>query len=85
MNWVKFEGLVNGTLVDAKSKYAFLLEKNWAQRGLLEQAQRQIKAANSAAIEWHFAEEAAAKTVQQLFKQEAVTGISVHYTPSITP
>ncbi len=83
LNGVKFDGLKNGILLDAKGKYSFLLEKGWAQEGLLAQAQRQIKAANGAAIEWHFAEEAAANTVQQLFKDKGITGISVHYTPSI--
>jgi RHS repeat-associated protein len=82
-NGVRFDGVVNGTLVDAKGKYAFLLEKGWAQEGLLKQAQRQIAAAKGANIEWHFAEEAAASTVQQLFKDQGITGITVHYTPSL--
>jgi len=83
LNGTRFDGLVNGVLVDAKGRYAFLLEKGWAQEGLLKQAQRQIKAANGASIEWHFAEEAAANTVRQLFKDKGVTGINVHYTPSV--
>lgn len=82
-NGVRFDGVVNGGLVDAKGKYAFLLEKGWAQDPLLKQAQRQIKAANGASIEWHFAEEAAATIVQQLFKDKGITGISVRHTPSI--
>lgn len=76
--------MVGKTLLDAKGKYAFLLEKGWAQSSLLKQAQRQLKAVkgiNGAKIEWHFAEEEAANTVRALFKQEGVKGIDVFYTP----
>ncbi|MFT3949961.1 MAG: Tox-REase-5 domain-containing protein [Agriterribacter sp.] len=84
LNGTKFDGLVNGTLLDAKGKYAFLLEKGWAQEGLLKQAARQIKAANGTKIEWHFAEEEAANMVKRLFNEKGVKGIDVHYTPSIS-
>ena len=83
LNGVKFDGIKNGVLLDAKGKYSFLLDKGWAQDGLLKQAQRQIKAANGATLEWHFAEEAAANTVQQLFKDKGVSGINVFHTPSV--
>ncbi len=82
-NGVRYDGTKNGVLLDAKGKYAFLLKKGWAQEGLLKQAQRQIKAANGTKIEWHFAEQEAASTVQQLFKDKGITGIDVHYTPSV--
>ena len=82
-NGVRFDGIANGVLQEAKGKYAFLLEKGWAQDRLVDQANRQIKAANGAKIEWHFAEQEAANTVQQLFKDRGVRGIDVYYTPAI--
>lgn len=82
LNGVRFDGIKNGVLLEAKGKYAFLLEKGWAQEGLIKQAQSQIKAANGASLEWHFAEKEAAATVQQLFKDRGITGISVLHTPS---
>jgi hypothetical protein len=48
----------------------------------LKQAKQQIEAAKGARIEWHFAEEEAAKAVKALFKQEDVKGIEVYHTPS---
>ncbi len=82
LNGVKFDGVVGKTLVDAKGKYAFLLEKGWAQESLLKQARRQIKAANGNPIEWHFAEKEAADVVSKLFKDKRIKGITVKHSPA---
>lgn len=83
LNGVKFDGIAGQVLKEAKGKYAFLLEKGWAQDGLVKQATSQIKAANGLKLEWHFAEKEAADAVKTLFENKGIKGIDVFHTPSI--
>ena len=84
VNGVKFDGLKGQTLVDAKGYYEYLLSKGWAQEGLLQQAKRQVSAANGLKIEWHFAEKGAADAVKDLLDKNGIKGIEVFHTPSIS-
>ena len=88
VNGVKFDGIVNGVLQEAKGPgYATFVRNGAFQpwfRGadaLVSQAQRQVAAAGGARIQWHFAEEAAANATRSLFNREGITGIQVLFTP----
>jgi hypothetical protein len=88
VNGVKFDGVVNGVLQEAKGPgYATFVRNGSFQpwfRGadaLVDQARRQVAAAGGAPIQWHFAEEAAAKATRSLFTERGVTGIQVLFTP----
>ncbi len=88
VNGVKFDGIVNGVLQEAKGPgYATFVRNGAFQpwfRGadaLVSQAQRQIAAADGAPIQWHFAEEIAANATRALFNREGITGIQVLFTP----
>jgi RHS repeat-associated protein len=83
LNGVKFDGITGQVLKEAKGRYAFILEKGWAQEGLLKQANSQIKAASGLKIEWHFAEKEAADAVKALFEKQGIKGIDVLHTPEI--
>jgi len=88
VNGVKFDGIVNGVLQEAKGPgYATFVRNGAFQswfRGadaLVSQAQRQVAAAGGARIQWHFAEEAAANATRSLFNREGITWIQVLFTP----
>jgi hypothetical protein len=88
VNGVKFDGVVNGVLQEAKGPgYATFVRNGSFQpwfRGadaLVDQARRQVAAAGGAPIQWHFAEEAAANATRSLFTERGVTGIQVLFTP----
>jgi hypothetical protein len=88
VNGVKFDGIVNGVLQEAKGPGYATFVRNGAFlpwfRGadaLVSQAQRQVAAAGGARIQWHFAEEAAANATRSLFNKEGITGIQVLFTP----
>ncbi len=74
-NGVKFDGVVNGNLVDAKCHYSQFVDKATGQfhqwfagkQALIDEANRQIAAAQGAHIQWYFAEEEAMHAVQSLF------------------
>jgi len=86
---VKFDGLKNGILLDAKSRYSQFIDKktgtwhDWftGQEGIIKQADRQIKAAQGVLIEWHFEEEVVRDLVKSLTKDEGLKGIKFVYTP----
>jgi len=85
---VKFDGIKNGVLLDAKYGYASFMNKNtrkwhkWftGQDPLKAQAERQIKAAQGMPIEWHFENkqirDLVAKTLSEKYKE-----ITCIYTP----
>lgn len=89
LNSVKFDGLVNGVLVDAKSGYQNFVNKNtglfypWfrGSSSLLAQAQRQKVAAQGTRIIWHFENKIAKDAVQKLFIQNNVKGIELVFKP----
>jgi hypothetical protein len=87
VNGVKFDGFVNGTLIEAKSGYAQFVRKaqfrSWFEGAdsFVEQAQRQLIAANGAPIQWRFAEESAANATRALFQQRGISGIDIVHVP----
>jgi RHS repeat-associated protein len=93
VNGVRFDGIRNNTLIEAKSSYNNFINKktgqfyNWflnsktGAKSLLDQAQRQIKAANGAGIEWNFSKKETLDATQKLFKDNHITGINLKYNP----
>jgi hypothetical protein len=90
VNGVKFDGFEKGVLLEAKGEgYASAVRDgafaDWfdGATGLLDQAQRQLAAANGTAIRWSFAEEAAANATRRLFSEAGITGIDIRYVAPI--
>lgn len=87
LNGVKFDGIVSNVLVDAKSAgYANFVNKNgmfydWFKgtQGFLDQARRQIQAANGAKIQWFFQEESSMKATQTLLNDNGIREIELIY------
>ena len=85
---VKFDGIAKGILIDAKGPgYATFVYKGIFRdffRGadeLVDQAQRQLRAANGNPIRWHIAEEDAVTAIRNLFADRGITGIIIVLTP----
>ncbi len=85
---MKFDGVANGVLLEAKGPgYAKFITngtfKEWftGKIGLLNQASHQLTAADGLPVQWHFAEEAAANAVRDLFKREGLSAIQVLFSP----
>ncbi|MGB8453430.1 MAG: Tox-REase-5 domain-containing protein [Anaerocolumna sp.] len=84
-NGVKFDGMKDGILLDAKGKYAQFVNKStgifydWftGQKSLVTQARNQIAAADGAKIQWYFAEESALEAVENLFADYEIDGIEL--------
>ena len=84
-NGVKFDGMKDGVLLDAKGKYTQFINQNtgefygWfaGKQDLLDEAARQIKASEGAKIQWYFAEEEALDVVQDLFMNNGITEIEL--------
>lgn len=87
-NGVRFDGYDSsaGLLIEAKSGMGFMVKdgefRDWARLSekLLEQAGRQIKAADGARIEWRFSSESVANAVSTLFSDAGIN-IGVKYVP----
>ena len=88
VNGVKFDGVsANGTLLDVRGPgYANFVASNgefqpWfnGQYSLIDQAERQVAAAQGQPIQWSVAEPSAATAIQNLLKSQGVKGISVIY------
>src|ERR1051326_7906397 len=86
VNGVKFDGVAGGTLLEAKGpghaqfvdKAAGAFKAWWSgAKGLVDQATRQIAAANGAPIEWHVAEKTAATAIQNLLTKNGLEAIRV--------
>ncbi|NDZ14830.1 hypothetical protein C7T35_05055 [Variovorax sp. WS11] len=87
---VKFDGVgSNGILLDAKgSGYANFVLGNgefapWfaGEQSLVEQARRQVEAANGTPIQWSVAEPSAAIAMQNLLSDRGIKGINVVHVP----
>jgi len=84
-NGVKFDGMKDGVLLDAKGKYAQFIDKStggfyeWfsGKDSLIAEARRQIDAAEGAKIKWYFAEEESLNVVQDLFMDVEITDIEL--------
>ncbi|WP_420386236.1 pre-toxin TG domain-containing protein [Roseivirga sp.] len=91
LNGVKFDELADGgILLDAKSGMGNFVNKDggfhswWkGADGLLNQANRQLKAADGAKIQWHFENKSVMEATQKLFKEQGIEGIELIHTPRI--
>ena len=84
-NGIKFDGMKDGVLLDAKGKYSQFIDKNtedfyeWfsGKESLIAEARRQIDASEGAKIQWYFAEEESLNVVQDLFIDKGITEIEL--------
>jgi hypothetical protein len=86
---VDFDGFKDGVLLEVKGPgYRQLLERMGGRRWfqgvdeMLEQARRQIDAANDTPIQWHFAEREVADFMRELFQKRNLGRIKVVHTPA---
>jgi hypothetical protein len=85
---VRYDGYARGILLEAKGTgYAKHIPNAVENRGwyrgyekMVEQAQRQVRAARGTPIEWHFAEKEAADFARELFKNKGLKEIKVIHT-----
>jgi hypothetical protein len=87
---VKFDGIENGVLVDAKGPGYANFVKNGQFRvwfrgaaNVVDQAERQLRVANGVPIRWSFAEADAVTAIRNLFADRGITGIDIIYTPVV--
>jgi RHS repeat-associated protein len=88
VNGVKFDGIKDGVLIDAKSGYDNFVNKdtgkfqNWfaGKESLVKQARRQQDAAEGTPIEWHFQNKNVLNATQKLFDEKGLT-IQLKHTP----
>ena len=87
-NGVKFDGFSNGTLIEAKAHYSQFVSKSgtfkeWfsGANGFVDQARRQLAAANGTPITWYFQEESVRNATEILFKQNGIKGINLVFKP----
>ncbi len=82
---VKFDGLIDDVLVDAKSGYGNFVKQSTGEfyewfkgsKSLIEQARRQIGAAEGSKIQWYFQNNATMRATQNLFREEGITEIEL--------
>ena len=86
---VKFDGVKNGTLLEAKSSYDGFVGKDgvfqpWfnGKDALIAQGRNQIAAADGAPIEWNFSSQKTMDATKTLFKDNNISGINFKYTPA---
>jgi len=88
LNGVKFDGMKNGVLIDAKAGYKQFIDKKnsvfykWFEKGkksLMKQAERQVAAAQGAPIEWVCQEKELVEVLKKLFKNK--NNIKLTYIP----
>jgi hypothetical protein len=78
---VLFDGYKNGKLLDAKDWTEWPpVDKDFWQKGVLDDAVKQLEAAKGTPIEWHFPSEGKAKAVLELFRDRGIEGIDVKVT-----
>lgn len=90
LNGTKFDGYINGILVDAKSGYSSFVSKatgefyDWfsGKQSLLSQARRQIAAADGNRIRWVFQNENVMEATRVLFEQYGIDGIELMCIPN---
>uniref|UniRef100_UPI002240D69A Tox-REase-5 domain-containing protein n=2 Tax=Acetivibrio straminisolvens TaxID=253314 RepID=UPI002240D69A len=88
-NSVKFDGMKNGRLIEAKGSYNNFIDKNtgefydWfmGKQSLIDQAKRQIAASEGAPIDWYFMDEASMNATKSLFQDANINGINFIYEP----
>ncbi|OPX44391.1 transglutaminase-like superfamily protein [Ruminiclostridium hungatei] len=88
-NGVKYDGMREGTLLDAKAKYNQFVDKNtgrfydWfkGKDALVNEATRQIAASEGAPVKWYFAEKGALDATRILFAERGIEGIELIFQP----
>lgn len=89
LNGVKFDGVKNGVLLDAKSGMGNFVSKTgkgfqeWFEKGqeaLVNQAERQINAANGTPIQWHFENQKVLNVTRNLVEARGLSGIEFIHT-----
>lgn len=87
---VKFDGVIDDVLIDAKGPgYSSFVRngqfRSWYRGAddLVDQAQRQLRAANGNPIRWNVAEADAAQAMRNLFADRGITGIDIVHTPVV--
>jgi RHS repeat-associated protein len=91
VNGVKFDGIKNGVLQDAKSGMQNFVDKSTGKfkkfftetgaKELIDQARRQYEAAGGTKIQWHFENKEVMNATQQLFEDVGIKGIELKHTP----
>ena len=88
LNGVRFDGIRGNVLLEAKSSYDNFIDKNgefysWfkGRDSLIDQAQRQIVAADGFSVEWNFSSKKTLDATKKLFDQNGVDGIKFKYNP----
>lgn len=88
VNGVRFDGINNGTLLEAKSSYDNFVSKDgefyeWfnGSKSLVDQAKRQIIAADGIAIEWNFSSQKTLEATRKLLIENDIMGITFKYKP----
>jgi len=86
-NGVKFDGASNGILIEVKGDYSSFVNKNghfydWfnGKQSLIDQATRQINAANGSPIDWYFMDQTSMNAIKNLFGSD-ISGINFIYQP----
>jgi len=87
---VKFDGFVKGILQDAKSGMGNFVDKAtgdfkpWFSGGqkMVQQALRQVEAANGNKIQWFFENKSVMEATKKLFQKSGVKGIELIYKPN---
>ena len=88
VNGVNFDGFKNGVLQEAKSSYDNFVAKDgnfqsWfaGKESLLDQARRQLQAADGVPIEWNFSSQKTLDATKKLFEKNKIKGIKLKYKP----
>ena len=87
LDGVKFDGITkDGVLLDAKSGMSNFVKNGQFQSwfkgadGMVDQAYRQINAADGTPIQWHFQDKEVMQATQNLFEERGVKGIDFIHT-----
>jgi hypothetical protein len=88
---VKFDGYKDGVLLEAKGPgYLDLFRKGGEPGGwfkgaekMVEQATRQVEAANGTPLRWYFAEGEVADAMRAIFNAEGLDAIEIVHTPAL--
>ena len=89
VNGIKFDGVIDDILVDAKSSYNSLIDKSTGQfrqffkvnEDLVDQARRQLKAADGVPVRWYFETTETLNATQKLFELNGIEGIELIFHP----